>query len=271
MPYFKISNTGGNGGGSEPADYTELIQSVRDKGGTVADGASLQEIIIAVATIPDYVEPLDLQPIAQAIRDKGGTVAQGDITALDLVAAITTIPEVRPGTVYPIDPAYRFMFPLPKSDNPNFVIVEWPSANYAERLVIFSGYVSLTDESSLDGLGILFEEGPAEYYTKESGAWEFFQVYGKMILTSVRKENILFSNVPVIDHTTRELVRERDDFYPINYLEPIETDLTGVENQIVAQGGTVTKSGDKPTASEISVGIETIPNDRPCPVPPLYQ
>ncbi|ARK23564.1 hypothetical protein SporoP37_01880 [Sporosarcina sp. P37] len=93
MPYFKISNTGGSGGGSEPVDYTELIQSIRDKGGTVADGATLSEIIIAVTSIPDYVEPLDLQPIAQAIRDKGGTIAEGNITVLDLLAAIATIPD----------------------------------------------------------------------------------------------------------------------------------------------------------------------------------
>lgn len=63
MPYFKISNTGG--GGSEPADYTELIQSIRDKGGTVADGATFQEIIVALSTIPEGGKSLDpfLEPL----------------------------------------------------------------------------------------------------------------------------------------------------------------------------------------------------------------
>lgn len=90
MPYFNISNIGG---ASEPVDFTELIKIIRDKGGTVADDATLEEIILAIASIPDFVEPIDLQPIAQAIRDKGGTVAEGEITAIDLIIGITTIPD----------------------------------------------------------------------------------------------------------------------------------------------------------------------------------
>lgn len=56
MSYFKINAMGGGSVPEcpepEPVDYTELIQSIRDKGGTVADDATLEEIILALSTIP---------------------------------------------------------------------------------------------------------------------------------------------------------------------------------------------------------------------------
>lgn len=94
MTYYYIGQ-GTSGGVSDPVDYTELIQSIRDKGGTVSDDATFNDIITAVNGIPLGVEPTGLLVIENAITERGGTITkEGDVaTVEELAAAIWTIPD----------------------------------------------------------------------------------------------------------------------------------------------------------------------------------